>query len=73
MALVAGIRAPAGRVMGHAGAFVGAGEKKAVGKVRAFEDAGVVITNHPSNFGKEMKQLLASEAHRTPVSDVRVN
>lgn len=73
MALVAGIRAPAGRVMGHAGAFVGAGEKKAVGKVRAFEDAGVVITNHPSNFGKEMKQLLTSEAHRTPVSDVRVN
>ena len=73
MALIAGIRAPAGRVMGHAGAFVGAGENKAVAKVRAFEDAGVVITNHPSNFGKELKQLLASEAYRTRVSDIRVN
>lgn len=73
MALIAGIRAPAGRVMGHAGAFVGAGERKALGKVRALEDAGVVITNHPSKFGKEMKQLLASEAYRIPVSGCRVN
>ena len=70
MALIAGIRAPAGRVMGHAGAFVGAGEKKAVGKIRALEDAGAVITYHPSKFGEEMKQLLASEAYRTPVSDI---
>ena len=70
MALVAGVQAPLGRVMGHAGAFVGAGEQKAAGKVRALEDAGVVITNHPSKFGEEMKQLLGSEAHRIPsVSD----
>ena len=72
MALIAGVQAPAGRIMGHAGAFVGAGEKKAVGKVRALEDAGVVITNHPSNFGEEMKRLLGSEAYRTPsVSDAQ--
>ena len=57
--------------MGHAGAFVGAGEKKAAGKVRVLEDAGVVITNHPSKFGEGMKRLLASEAHRIPsVSDI---
>ena len=72
MALIAGIQAPSGRVMGHAGAFVGAGEKKAGGKVRALEDAGVVITNHPSNFGEGMKRLLGSEAYRTPsVSDAQ--
>ena len=71
MALIAGIQAPSGRVMGHAGAFVGAGEKKATGKVRALEDAGVVTTNHPSKFGEEMKRLLGSEAFRTPsVSDM---
>ena len=72
MALIAGIQAPAGRVMGHAGALVGAGEKKAAGKVRALEDAGVVITNHPSRFGEGMKRLLGSEIHRIPsVSDIR--
>lgn len=71
MALIAGIQAPPGRVMGHAGAFIGAGEKKAIGKVTALEDAGVVITNHPSKFGEEMKRLLGSEAYRTSsVSDI---
>lgn len=64
MALIAGIQAPSGRVMGHAGAFVDAGEKKAAGKVRALEDAGVVTTNHPSNFGEEMKRLLGIEKYR---------
>lgn len=72
MALVAGIQAPSGRVMGHAGAFVDAGEKKAAGKVRALEDAGVVTTNHPSKFGEGMQRLLSSEAHRvSSVSDIQ--
>ncbi len=65
MALVAGVQAPQGRVMGHAGAFVGAGEKNAISKVRALENAGVVITNHPSKFGDGMKRLLANDIHRT--------
>ena len=65
MALIAGIQAPQGRIMGHAGAFVGAGEKNARSKVRALEDAGVVITNHPSKFGEGMKQLLAGNTNRT--------
>lgn len=72
MALIAGTQAPSGRVMGHAGAFVGAGERRAVGKLRALEDAGVVITNHPSKFGEEMKRLLGREAYRTTsVSDAQ--
>ena len=71
MALIAGIQAPSGRVMGHAGAFVGAGEKKAAGKIRMLEDAGVVTTNHPSKFGEAMKRILDSEASRTLVSNVR--
>lgn len=65
MALIAGVQAPSGRVMGHAGAFVGAGEKKAAGKVRALEDVGVVITNHPSKFGEGMKRLLGNGSHWT--------
>ena len=66
MALVAGVQAPQGRVMGHAGAFVGANEKNAMSKVRALEDAGVVITNHPSKFGNGIKKLLANDSNRTP-------
>lgn len=58
MALIAGIQAPRGRIMGHAGALVSAGEKNALGKVQALEDAGVVIVNHPSKFGDGMKSLL---------------
>ena len=71
MSLIAGVRAPPGRVMGHAGAFVGAGEKNAAAKIKVLEDAGVVITNHPSKFGEGMKRLLGSEAHRIPVSEIR--
>lgn len=66
MALVAGVQAPQGKVMGHAGAFVGANEKNAMSKVRALEDAGVVITNHPSKFGNGIKKLLANDSYRTP-------
>ena len=66
MALIAGVQAPPGRVMGHAGAFVGTGEKTALDKVRALQDAGVVITNHPSKFGDGMKQLLSHQGQRTP-------
>lgn len=64
MALIAGIQAPQGRTMGHTGAFVGAGEKNAKSKVQALEDAGVVITNHPSKFGEGMKRLLTGNTNR---------
>ena len=70
MALVAGIQAPPGRIMGHAGAFVGAGEKNAVSKIRALEDAGVIITNHPSKFGDDMKKLLAKDSPQNPPASV---
>ena len=58
MALIAGVQAPSGTVMGHAGAYVAAGEKTARAKVRALEKAGAVVTNHPSKFGAVMKQLV---------------
>lgn len=47
--------------MGHAGAFLGAGERSAKGKVKVLEDSGVTIVNHPSKFGEAMKQLLSSQ------------
>ncbi|KAL9122722.1 MAG: hypothetical protein Q9187_000722 [Circinaria calcarea] len=58
MALVAGVQAPPGRVMGHAGACVAPGERDAKQKARVLQDAGVFITNHPAEFGEGMKHLL---------------
>lgn len=59
MALVGGIQAPPGRVMGHAGAWSAPGEPDASAKIRALEAAGVVTVNHPEKFGNNMKTLLS--------------
>ena len=61
MALICGVQAPPERVMGHAGAYVSAGERNAKGKIRALEDADVIMTSHPSKFGDTMKGLLTSQ------------
>lgn len=44
--------------MGHAGAFTLPGEPDAMTKVKALEDAGVFIVNHPAKLGDAMKVLL---------------
>ena len=59
MALIGGLQAVPGRVMGHDGAFAAPGEGDAQSKVRALVRAGVVMTNHPSKFGDTMKSLLS--------------
>ncbi|KAF7912742.1 uncharacterized protein EAF01_001763 [Botrytis porri] len=59
-ALVAGVHAAPGKVMGHAGAFTLPGEPDALTKIKAFEDVGVTMVNHPAKFGNAMKALLKS-------------
>jgi succinyl-CoA synthetase alpha subunit len=59
MALVGGLEAPPGRVMGHAGAWAAPGEPDARAKQRTLEDAGAVIVKHPERFGGGMKMLLS--------------
>jgi succinyl-CoA synthetase alpha subunit len=44
--------------MGHAGAFTVPGEPDALEKIKALEQAGVTIVNHPAKFGDTMKRLL---------------
>ncbi len=58
-AVVGGIQAKPGRIMGHAGAFVSLGEDSSSVKYQALEDAGVTMVRHPSSFGNVMKQLLS--------------
>lgn len=57
-ALIGGVHAAPGRVMGHAGAFTVSGEPDALAKIKAFQDAGVTMVNHPAKFGEVMKTLL---------------
>jgi succinyl-CoA synthetase alpha subunit len=59
-ALIGGINAAPGRVMGHAGAFILPGEPDALTKIKYLKDAGVSIVNHPAKFGDAMKVLLGN-------------
>ena len=58
-ALVGGIHAPSGRIMGHAGAWAARGERTAAEKYKILQDAGATMVDHPENFGGVMKTLLS--------------
>jgi len=58
VAYVAGVSAPPGKRMGHAGAIVTGNEGTASSKYRALNDAGVKTTDSPALIGEIMKELL---------------
>jgi succinyl-CoA synthetase alpha subunit len=62
-ALIAGISAKDGKIMGHAGAWQGLGEPNAQTKIDLLEKAGVHMVNHPSEFGKVMSLLIQGNPH----------
>ncbi|KAI1297579.1 succinyl-CoA synthetase-like protein [Xylaria venustula] len=57
-ALIGGIKAAPGRIMGHAGAFTLPGEPSAEDKIQALRAANCTIVNHPSRFGPVLKSIL---------------
>lgn len=63
IAYVAGLSAPAGRKMGHAGAIISAFGESAQEKVEILENAGVLVAPNPSAMGETVARALpASEA-----------
>ncbi len=57
---IAGVTAPAGKKMGHAGAIVSGGKGTAQAKMEALRDAGVQVGNNPTEAGDLMTKIVAS-------------
>ena len=57
---IAGLTAPKGRVMGHAGAIVSAYGESAVEKVELLKECGETISKNPSVMGETVKQVLSN-------------
>ena len=55
---IAGVTAPAGKRMGHAGALISGGADTAAAKLEIMEACGFKVTRNPSEMGKLLKSLL---------------
>jgi len=58
-AYIAGVTAPPGKKMGHAGAIVSGGKGTAKAKMEALEEAGVKVGNNPTEAGDLMAEIVS--------------
>ena len=57
---IAGITAPKGRRMGHAGAIISGGKGNAKDKIRKMQESGITIAHSPAEIGKTLLHKLSN-------------